>query len=163
MENNINYSRAETELVNPSCSGMGPTKYRGPLVAPNVLVVGGDAQVRRTAITIVEDASMSCAEVVSAEDALACLREHAPDVRLIFTDFELPDRLDGIDLARVAALRWPWIKVVVIAGGARLRDVPSNVILLPKTWSAADLRAQLRWAAVPSSGSEREQEARTSA
>jgi hypothetical protein len=66
-------------------------------------------------------------------------------------------------LARVAALRWPWIKVVVITGGARLRDVPSNVILLPKTWNAADLRAQLRWAAVPSSGSEREQEARTSA
>ena len=83
-------------------------------MTPTVLVVGGDAQVRRTAAGIIEDAELSCAEAVSAEDALAYLREHAPDIQLIFTDFELPDRLDGIDLARVAALRWPWIKAVVI-------------------------------------------------
>ena len=132
-------------------------------MAPTVLVVSGDARVRRDVLAIIEDTPMSCAEAISAEDALAYLREHAPDVQLILTEFELPDRLDGIDVARVAALRWPWMKVIVITGGARLRDVPSNVTFLPKDWSAADLRAQLRWGAVPARASERQQQGRTAA
>ena len=70
-------------------------------MSPTVLVVGGDAQVRRAAVTAVEDADITSAEAVSAEDALAYLREHAPDVQMIFTDLELPGRLDGIDVARV--------------------------------------------------------------
>jgi CheY-like chemotaxis protein len=132
-------------------------------MTPTVLVVGGDAQVRRTAAGIIEEAELSCVEAASAEDALAYLREHAPDIQLIFTDFELPDRLDGIDLARVAALRWPWIKAVVITGGPRLRDVPSNVIFLPKVWGAADLREQLRWVPFSLEASKRQEQGRTAA
>ena len=45
---------------------------------------------------------------LTAEEALAFLRVQAPDVRLALTDMVLPGRLDGIDLARVASLRWPW-------------------------------------------------------
>jgi CheY-like chemotaxis protein len=132
-------------------------------MAPIVLIVSGDVRVRSSAVADIQDAQMSCAEAMSAEAALAFLREHAPDIQLIFTDFELPDRLDGIDLARVASLRWPWIKVVVIKGAARPRDVPSNVIFLPKAWGAADLRAQLHWCGVPTRESERQQQRRTAA
>ena len=57
----------------------------------------------------------------------------------------LPGRLDGIDLARVASLRWPWIRVVVTSGWARVKDLPQNVVFLPKPWRATDLHAQLEW------------------
>ena len=129
----------------------------------NVLVVGGDAQVRSAAVAVIEDAHVGCAAAVSAEDALAYLREHAPDVQLIFTSFELPGRLDGVDVARVAALRWPWIKVLVTSGGARLRDLPSNVIFLPSDWGRADLRGHLNWVGVTGNGIERQQPGRTAA
>jgi CheY-like chemotaxis protein len=130
-------------------------------VALAVLVVGGDVQTRGTAVTVVEDAHMSWAEAGSAEDALAYLREHAPDVQLILTDFELPGRLDGIDVARVAALRWPWMKVVVMTAGERFRDVPANVVFVHKPWSPADLHAQLCWEATRSRASENQQKGRT--
>jgi two-component system, response regulator PdtaR len=142
---------------------MGATNSRGAPVPHNVLVVGGDAQVRSAAVAVIEDAHIGCAEAVSAEDALAYLREHAPDVQLIFTSFELPGRLDGVDVARVAALRWPWIKVLVTSGGARLRDVPSNVIFLPSDWDRADLQAQISWVGITANASESQQQRRTAA
>ena len=56
-------------------------------------------------------------------------------MRLVLTDMVLPGRLDGIDLARVASLRWPWIRVIVTTGWARVKDIPANVVFLPKPWA----------------------------
>ena len=109
------------------------------------LVVEDDPALRRTAADVMAEAQVKSAEANTAEEALAFLREHAPDVRLVLTEFELPGRLDGIDLARVASLRWPWIKVLVASSATRISDVPQNVVFLPKPWCDADLRAQLQW------------------
>ena len=114
-------------------------------LAPLVLVVEDDPDVRRMAVEIFHEAELKTAEASTAEEALAFLREHAPDVRLVLTDMVLPGRLDGIDLARVASLRWPWIRVVVTTGWARVKDIPQNVVFLPKPWRASDLHAQLEW------------------
>jgi CheY-like chemotaxis protein len=114
-------------------------------LAPPVLVVEDDPDVRQMAADIFREADAECAEAATAEEALACLREHAPDVRLILADMVLPGPLDGLDLARVVSLRWPWIKVVVTTGWTRIKDIPENVVFLPKPWRASDLHAQLRW------------------
>ena len=110
-----------------------------------VLVVEDDRDVRSVAVDILEDIGVKTAEAKGVEDAFAYLNEHAPDVGLIFTDYEFPGRLDGMDLARVASLRWPWIKVLITSGGARVHDVPENVAFLPKPWCAADIRAHVAW------------------
>jgi CheY-like chemotaxis protein len=110
-----------------------------------VLVVDDDRHVRTVAVSIMEDLDAASAEAASGEEALAFLRDHAPEVRLIFTDFELPGRIDGLDLARTSLSRWPWIKVLVTSGDARVHDIPENVTLLPKPWRPADIRAYLRW------------------
>jgi CheY-like chemotaxis protein len=94
---------------------------------------------------MLEELGATTVEARSAEDALAYLSEHAPDVGFIFTDFELPGRLDGIDLARVASLRWPWINCLITSGGTRIHDVPENITFLPKPWCAADIRAHMHW------------------
>ena len=86
------------------------------------LVVEDDPALRRTAADVMAEAQVKSAEANTAEEALAFLREHAPDVRLVLTEFELPGRLDGIDLARVASLRWPWIKVLVASSATRISD-----------------------------------------
>ena len=113
--------------------------------APMVLIVEDDPDVRSMAATAVDQVEANRAEAASAEDALTFLHDHAPDVGVIFTDVELPGRLDGIDLARVASLRWPWIKVLITTGGERIRDVPGNLVFLPKPCRTNDVRAQLQW------------------
>ena len=128
------------------CLKMGVSNHVARAVeAPIVLMVDGDAGLRSSAVAIIKEAELNSAEANSVEDALAYLRDHAPDVRLIFTNLELPGRLDGTDLARVALFRWPWIKVLVTSGEVRIRDVPQNVVLLPKRWDAGDIRAHLDW------------------
>ena len=107
-----------------------------------VLVVEDDPDVRRIAADIFHEAELKTAEASTAEQALAFLREHAPDVRLVLTDMVLPGRLDGIDLARVASLRWPWIRVVVTTGWARVKDIPQNVVFLPKPWRRLGHRSE---------------------
>jgi CheY-like chemotaxis protein len=126
---------------------MGANNHLDAANAPRllVLIVEDEPDVRSVAVEILEELGATTAEARSAEDALAYLSEHAPDVGLIFADFELPGRLDGIDLARVASLRWPWIKVLITSGGARIHDVPENVVFLPKPWCAADIRAHMLW------------------
>jgi len=125
---------------------MGGHDYTGLSQAfPIVLVVEDNPDLRRTAVDLFEETEVKSAQAVTGEEALAFLQDHAPDVRLIFTERELPGRVDGIDLARVASLRWPWIKVLVPGGKARVSDVPQNVTFLPERWSAVDILAQLHW------------------
>ena len=124
---------------------MMPNDVMDAPLALLVLVVEDDPHVRRIAADIFHEAELKTSEASTAEEALAFLREHAPDVRLVLTDMVLPGRLDGIDLARVASLRWPWIRVVVTTGWARVKDIPPNVVFLPKPWRASDLHAQLEW------------------
>ena len=107
---------------------MMPNDEMDAPLAPLVLVVEDDPDVRPIAADIFHEAELKTAEASTAEEALAFLREHAPDVRLVLTDMVLPGRLDGIDLARVASLRWPWIRVVVTTGWARVKDIPANVV-----------------------------------
>ena len=116
-------------------------------LAPIALIVDDDPRRRRKALTTMTEVEVNAAEARSAEDALAYLREHAPDVGFLVTKLELAGRADGIDLARVASLRWPWIKVLVEAFGERMHDVPGNVVFLPTPWGAADIRAHLQWEA----------------
>jgi CheY-like chemotaxis protein len=111
------------------------------------LIVDDDPSARRVVLTTVAELELSAAEARSAEDALAYLREHAPDVGFVFTKLELAGRADGLDLARIACLRWPWIKVLIPSRGERIHDVPGNVVFLPNPCCAADIRAQIDWEA----------------
>lgn len=122
---------------------MGVPSAAGPIV----LVVEDDLDVRNMAAAAIEHVDANRAEAASGEDALTFLRAHAPDVGIIVTDLELSGRLDGIDLARVASLRWPWIKVLITSCGESIHDVPGNIVFLPNPCCAGDIRTHLQWEA----------------
>jgi CheY-like chemotaxis protein len=121
----------------------------GAPALPLVLVVEDDPDLRSLAVAVVEEVGLSAVEMASAEAALAFLREHAPDVACVFADHELAGVLDGVDIARVAAVSWPWIKVLITSGGGRVSDVPKTARFLPKPWRAADVWAHLESALPP--------------
>ena len=118
--------------------GRAERKASDPAIA---LVVEDQPEVRDLAAAILEETDLEVAEAVSADEALTFLREHAPDVALIFVDVKLPGRLDGIDLARRAAESWPWIKVVVTSGfmDRPLNELPRSARFMPKPWRAFDV------------------------
>ena len=68
------------------------------------------------------------------------------DVRVVFTDIEMPGSMDGLKLARYVRGRWPPIKIVATSGHVNVRtsDLPEGSIFLPKPYLAAHIAATLR-------------------
>jgi CheY-like chemotaxis protein len=116
---------------------------REPTVA---LVIEDEPEVRKIATTVLEDTDLAVVESATGEDALAYLRENADEVAMMFADVKLPGAVDGVDLARIAASSWPWIKVVLTSGDMErpLSEVPRTAVFMPKPWRAFDVLAEAR-------------------
>ncbi len=118
--------------------GRAERKARDPHIA---LIVEDQPEVRDLAAAILEETDLAVKEAVSADEALAFLRDRAPEVAMIFVDVKLPGRMDGVELARKAAESWPWIKVVVTSGfmDRPLNELPRSARFMPKPWRAFDV------------------------
>ncbi|WOJ89755.1 response regulator [Methylocapsa polymorpha] len=82
---------------------------------PVVLVVEDEPFVRMMGADVLEHAGFGVIEACNADEALRVL-EVRPDVRVVFTDVEMPGSLDGLALARRVHDCWPRIGVVVTSG-----------------------------------------------
>src|SRR5829696_6022675 len=80
-----------------------------------VLVVDDEALLRMLASDVLEEAGFEVVEAASADAALVALQSH-PEIRVVFTDVDMPGSLDGLGLARVVQERWPGIGVLVVSG-----------------------------------------------
>ncbi|MET0270944.1 MAG: response regulator, partial [Sphingomonas sp.] len=80
-----------------------------------VLVVDDEALIRMNAMDMLEDAGFATLEAADAAEALAMLADH-PEIGLLFTDINMPGRMDGLDLAREVNRRRPDIHLVVTSG-----------------------------------------------
>jgi CheY-like chemotaxis protein len=74
-----------------------------------VLVVEDEPLVRMAAVYMIEDAGFEALEAGNADEAVRIL-EARTDIRIVFTDIDMPGSMDGIKLAaavrgRVAADR----------------------------------------------------------
>jgi two-component sensor histidine kinase/CheY-like chemotaxis protein len=87
----------------------------------NVLVVEDELVLRMRAVDIVEDAGFTAIEAVNADNALSIL-ESRSDISLLFTDIQMPGKLDGLMLAHAVNKRWPAIKIVLVSGQIKLAD-----------------------------------------
>jgi DNA-binding NtrC family response regulator len=104
-------------------------------------VVEDEASLRALATEVLDEAGLTVVALDTVEAAAIYLREHAPDVALVFTDISLAGRLDGVDLAACISARWPWIAVVITSGAHadRLSRLPRSIRFLPKPWRVDDL------------------------
>ena len=72
-----------------------------------ILVVEDELLLRLMAVDIVEDAGFEALAAATADEALAILEARADDVRLVFTDIQMPGSMDGLGLAHAVRDRWP--------------------------------------------------------
>lgn len=82
---------------------------------PAVLIVDDEAIIRMYATVLVEDAGYVAIEAATADEALAILSAR-DDIRVLFTDVEMPGSLNGLELVEVVREKWPPIELIVASG-----------------------------------------------
>ena len=113
---------------------------RPPRSKSTVLVVEDDAFIRMMAVDIIENAGFETVEAVDADRAIEilCVRK---DIRIVFTDIDMPGSMDGMKLARAIRDRWPPIELILTSGLIRPRssDLPKRAVFLPKPYASQAL------------------------
>jgi two-component system, response regulator PdtaR len=105
---------------------------------PVVLVVEDEALIRTIAIEMIEADGFDVIEATGADDAILILEQRS-DIRLIFTDIDMPGSMDGLKLAHFVKGRWPPIKIIATSGHAKIAesDLPEGSRFLAKPYAAA--------------------------
>jgi two-component system, response regulator PdtaR len=93
-----------------------------PVCGGVVLVVEDHPLVRMAVLEVMIEAGFEALDASSASGAIRTL-EARPDIRLVFTDAEMPGTLNGIGLAHYIRKRWPPVKLIVVSGK---REVASD-------------------------------------
>jgi CheY-like chemotaxis protein len=112
---------------------------------PVVLIVEDETLIRMNAIEMIEADGFDVVEAAGAGDAILILEQRS-DIRLIFTDIDMPGSMDGLKLAHFVKGRWPPIKIVATSGHAKVaeRDLPEGSRFLAKPYTAATVTHVIR-------------------
>jgi CheY-like chemotaxis protein len=102
---------------------------------PRVLVVEDEPLVRMGIADFLEDSGFEVFEAGNADQAIAVLVENR-DIRVMFTDIDMPGSMDGLKLAAVVRDRWPPIKIIVTSGYRIVNsdELPVDTQFLPKPY-----------------------------
>jgi CheY-like chemotaxis protein len=102
---------------------------------PVVLVVEDDPLIRMDAVDLVESAGCDALEAMDADEAIRIL-ESRPDIRLVFTDIDMPGSMDGLKLSHFVRDRWPPIHIIVASGKAIIEEsqLPSGARFFAKPY-----------------------------
>lgn len=112
---------------------------------PVVLIVEDEPLMRLMAIDVVEDAGFDAVEATDADEAIRIL-EARSDIRIVFTDVDMPGSMNGIKLAMAVRDRWPPIQIIVTSGYSRFATpvLPDGVAFFPKPYDIDKVTAQLK-------------------
>jgi two-component system, response regulator PdtaR len=110
-----------------------------------VLIVEDETLIRMGAVNMVEAAGFKAYEAANADEAIALL-EKRPDIRILFTDIDMPGSMDGCKLAHYVRGRWAPVKIIVTSGHFKVRqeDLPRDSTFFAKPYPAAQIAGKLR-------------------
>ncbi len=114
------------------------------LKKPVILVVEDHPLIRLSALDIVNTAGFAGIGAENADDAIRILEARA-DIRLVFTDVEMPGTMDGVKLAHYIRNRWPPVHLVIVSGKSVLAEsqLPVGSRFLSKPYSDSAIAAEL--------------------
>jgi CheY-like chemotaxis protein len=109
-----------------------------------VLVVEDDPLLLIDAMDLVEETGMIAYGARHADAAILMLERH-PEIRVLFTDVQMPGSMDGLKLARAVRDRWPPVTIMVTSGMIKVTkdDMPENGMFFAKPYPPADIIAAL--------------------
>jgi CheY-like chemotaxis protein len=97
-------------------------------VSETILVVDDDPVIRNLVGRALERMGYTVCEAEDGKSALELLTHRTPMVDLVLTDIMMP-RMSGLELAQVAAERWPELRLVFMSGGIvpGAKNLPSDL------------------------------------
>ena len=111
---------------------------------PVAVVVDDEELLRIYAAGLLEEHGFKVLEAENAAAALQVLETHK-DVRLLFTDIQMPGAQDGMNLAREVHARWPNILLVIASGQSKppRAEIPDDGRFICKPYGAVELFDQV--------------------
>ena len=113
---------------------------------PVVLVVEDEPLMLIDAVDLVTEAGFEAIGAKNADEAIRIL-ESRDDIRIVFTDVNMPGSMDGIKLAHAVRDRWPPIEIIVTSG-LTVENVqellPERGIFFPKPYTPAQVASALK-------------------
>ncbi len=115
-----------------------------PIKRPVVLIVEDEPLLRLSAVDMVEDAGFEAVEAADATQAVAILEKRF-DIRIVFTDIDMPRGLDGMKLAALVRDRWPPIEIIMTSGhiAPRQADLPARTLFFSKPYKEKEVVAAM--------------------
>ena len=109
-----------------------------------VLVVEDEYLSRLHAVNLVEDAGYVAVEASNADEAIRIL-EARKDIRIVFTDIDMPGSMDGLKLAHAIRKRWPPIELIITSGHFDLneKEIPERGRFFPKPYRDQEIISAL--------------------
>jgi CheY-like chemotaxis protein len=113
--------------------------------SPTVLVVDDEGIVRLDAAEGLREAGFEVVEAADADEALTAM-EARDDIGVLFTDIEMPGRMNGLELARRVQHRRPRVRLLLTSGAVRIdpADMPDAGAFLRKPYSADAVARTIR-------------------
>jgi CheY-like chemotaxis protein len=110
-----------------------------------VLVVEDEALVRFDIADYLAESGFEVHEAASADQALKIL-EAVPEIRLLFTDIDMPGSMDGLKLSAAVRERWPPVRIIVTSGNriAATTDLPPGSLFFAKPYAPADIARSMQ-------------------
>ena len=110
-----------------------------------VLVVEDDPLILMNAVDIVFDAGFEALEATNADEAIRILATR-DDVRVVFTDMNMPGSMDGLKLACAVRRRWPPVQFIVASGHIKVTesDLPLGSYFFSKPYLPSQITKALR-------------------
>jgi CheY-like chemotaxis protein len=102
------------------------------------MIVDDDVFERMGAFYMFSDAGYRVLEAGNADEALILFEINA-DVRLLFTDVNMPGSMDGSDLVRQVAQRWPEVCFIMTSGRLRPDTLPLGTKFHAKPYEPANV------------------------
>jgi CheY-like chemotaxis protein len=114
------------------------------LSAPVILVVEDDPTLCYITSALIEDVGYEVITALNADEAIEIL-EHNKNIRVVFTDVEMPGSMDGLNLAKVVRNRWPSVEIILTSGhhGLVAADLPEGTLFLLKPYRSDSLLAAM--------------------
>jgi CheY-like chemotaxis protein len=92
---------------------------------PVILVVEDEVLVRMMAVSVAAKSGFEALSAATADEAIKIL-ESRSDIRLVFTDVNMPGSMNGLRLAHAVRGRWPPVELLVTSavGNITAKDLP---------------------------------------
>lgn len=107
---------------------------------PTMLVVDDEPLVRLDLAEMLVTAGYQTLEAGSAAEAIVMLDSH-PDIRVIFTDIQMPGTMDGLALAHFVRERWPPTIIVICSGNCAPapNEMPTDANFIAKPFASTEM------------------------